>query len=86
LSRHFAMRVPFPQASPALEADAGTGEEGDRLREGLAARMASGPGLWLEELEGLDRRGLVEQLLAGADREEHPAGCYRRLPVRRAGL
>ncbi len=65
MSRHFAMRVPFPQASPALEADAGTGEEGDRLREGLAARMASGPGLWLEELEGLDRRGLVEQLLAG---------------------
>jgi hypothetical protein len=53
------------KASPAVEADAGTGEEGDRLREGLAARMASGPGLWLEELKGLDRRGLLEQLLAG---------------------
>ena len=27
--------------------------------------MASGPGLWLEELEGLDREGLLEQLLGG---------------------
>ena len=33
------------------------------LRAGLAARVASGPGLWLRELEGLDREGLLEQLL-----------------------
>ena len=63
MSRHFAMRVPFPQASPAVEVDAGTGEEQDRLREGLAARVASGPGLWLQEPAGLDRCGLLEQLL-----------------------
>jgi hypothetical protein len=65
LSRHFAMCVPSPQASPASGADSGKEGEEDRLREGLAARVASGPGLWLEELEGLDREGLLEQLLAG---------------------
>jgi len=64
LSRHFAMRVPSPQASPAAAADSGA-EAGDErsLREGLAARVASGPGLWLQEPEGLDRAGLLEQLL-----------------------
>jgi hypothetical protein len=62
LSRHFAMCVSSPQASPAADAD--SGEEEDRLRAELAARVASGPGLWLEELEGLDREGLLEQLLA----------------------
>jgi hypothetical protein len=61
LSRHFAMCVSSPQASPAADAD--SGEEEDRLRAGLAARVASGPGLWLQELEGLDRGGLLEQLL-----------------------
>ena len=61
MSRHFAMCVSSPQASPAADAD--SGEEEDRLRAGLAARVASGPGLWLQELEGLDRGGLLEQLL-----------------------
>src|SRR5271165_5292359 len=56
------MCVPSPQASPAADAD--SGKEEDRLRAELAARVASGPGLWLEELEGLDREGLLEQLLA----------------------
>jgi hypothetical protein len=56
--------VPSPQAGPAADADSGEEEE-DRLGAGLAARVASGPGLWLEELEGLDREGLLEQLLAG---------------------
>jgi hypothetical protein len=64
LSRHFATRVPSPQASPAADADSGAGGEDERsLRAGLAARVASGPGLWLGELEGLDRCGLLEQLL-----------------------
>jgi hypothetical protein len=55
------MRVSSPQASPAAsELD----DENPGLREGLAARVASGPGLWLQELEGLDRAGLLEQLLA----------------------
>lgn len=62
MSRHFAMCVPSPQASPAADADSGEDEDG--LRAGLAARVASGPGLWLQELEGLDRKGLLEQLLA----------------------
>ncbi len=64
MSRHFAMRVPSPQASPVTGADPGA-EAGDErgLREGLAARVASGPGLWLRELEGLDREGLLGQLL-----------------------
>ena len=61
MSRHFAMRVSSPQASPA---DAGAGEE-DRLRADMAARVASGPGLWLEEPESLDRPALLERLLAG---------------------
>ena len=56
------MCVSSPQASPAADAD--PGEEEDRLRAELAARVASGPGLWLQELEGLDREGLLEQLLA----------------------
>src|ERR1035437_7065043 len=56
------MCVSSPQASPAADAD--SGEEEARLRAGLAARVSSGPGLWLEGLEGLDRAGLLEQLLA----------------------
>ena len=64
MSRHFAMCVPFPQASPDAAADAGTGEEEGRVREGLAARVASGPGLWLQDLQGLNREGLLGQLLA----------------------
>jgi Transposase DDE domain len=64
LSRHFAMRVPSPQASPAVAGDSGPEEAGEHgLRPGLAARVASGPGLWLQELEDLDCQGLLEQLL-----------------------
>jgi len=64
LSRHFAMRVQSPQAGPVAGADPGTGDGGEGgLREGLAGRVVSGPGLWLEELEGLDREGLLERLL-----------------------
>jgi Transposase DDE domain/Insertion element 4 transposase N-terminal len=65
LSRHFAMCVSSPQASTVAGADSGEEGENGRLRAGLAARVASGPGLWLGELEGLDRKGLLEQLLAG---------------------
>jgi hypothetical protein len=64
LSRHFAMCVSSPQASTAATADSREEKEAGRLRAGLAARVASGPGLWLQELEGLDREGLLEQLLA----------------------
>ena len=64
MSRHFAMCVSSPQASTAAVADSREEKEAGRLRAGLAARVASGPGLWLQELEGLDREGLLEQLLA----------------------
>jgi len=64
LSRHFAMLVSSSQARPAVAAAGPAGEEGSRLRAGLASRVLSGPGLWLEELEDLDRRGLIEELLA----------------------
>jgi Transposase DDE domain/Insertion element 4 transposase N-terminal len=64
LSRHFAMRVQSPQVGPAAVAGSAAEDDDERgLREGLAARVASGPGLWLEELKGLDRGGLLEQLL-----------------------
>ena len=64
MSRHFAMLVSSSQARPAVAAAGPAGEEGSRLRAGLASRVLSGPGLWLEELEDLDRRGLIEELLA----------------------
>lgn len=58
------MRVQSPQAGPVAGADPGTGDDGEGgLREGLAGRVASGPGLWLGELAGLDREGLLAQLL-----------------------
>src|ERR1017187_9540894 len=80
------MCVPSPQASPAADADCG--EEEDRLRAGLAARVASGPGLWLQELEGLDRGGLLEQLLgegvAGEAAGTAPYG--HKLGLERGGL
>ena len=63
MSRHFAMLVPSPQARPVAASDPAVEE--DRLRADLASRVLSGPGLWLEELEDLDRRGLIEELLAG---------------------
>ena len=58
------MCVSSPQASTAAVADSREEKEAGRVRAGLAARVASGPGLWLQELEGLDREGLLEQLLA----------------------
>ena len=62
MSRHFAMLVSSPQARLVAASDP-AGEE-DRLRADLASRVLSGPGLWLGELEDLDRRGLIEELLA----------------------
>ena len=40
------------------------GEEESRLRADLASRVLSGPGLWTDWLDDLDRRGLIEELLA----------------------
>ena len=62
MSRHFAMLVSSPQARPAVPAEAG--DEEYRLRADRASRVLSGPGLWTDWLEELDRRGLIEQLLA----------------------
>ena len=50
---------------PLSRAEAEEEEEGPSLRVGLASRVLSGPGLWLDWLEDLDRRGLIEDLLAG---------------------
>ena len=61
MSRHFAMLVPSPQARPAIPAEP---EEESSLRADLASRVLSGPGLWTDWLEELDRRGLIEELLA----------------------
>jgi hypothetical protein len=44
--------VPSPQARPGVPAEA---EEESGLRAGLASRVLSGPGLWLDWLEDLDR-------------------------------
>ena len=66
MSRHFAMLVPSSQARPAVPAE--TGESS--LRAGLASRVLSGPGLWLDWLEEAGRRGLNEELLAGSVIEE----------------
>ncbi len=62
MSRHFAMLVPSSQARSAVSAEAG--EEESRLRADLASRVLSGPGLWTDWLDDLDRRGLIEELLA----------------------
>ena len=55
------MLVSSPQARPVVPAGA---EEESGLRADLASRVLSGPGLWTDWLEDLDRRGLIEQLLA----------------------
>jgi hypothetical protein len=47
---------------PAAGAEAE--DEESRLQAGLGSRILSGPGLWLDWLEEIDRRGLVEELLA----------------------
>ena len=62
LSRHFAMLMPSPLAVPAAAAEAEDGQS--RLQAGLASRILSGPGLRPDWLEEIDRRGLVEELLA----------------------
>ena len=49
---------------PAAGAEAEDEDEESRLQAGLASRILSGPGLWLDWLEEIDRRGLVEELLA----------------------
>jgi hypothetical protein len=54
--------VSSPHARPAVGAGA---EEESGLRAGLASRVLSGPELWADWLEDLDRPGLLEQLLAG---------------------
>ena len=60
----------YPQLHPV----AGCGEtedaEEDRLRADLASRVLSGPGLWTDWLEELDRRGLIGDLLAEGVIEE----------------
>ena len=60
MSPHFAMLVSVPSAVSA-------GQDGEvPLREGLAARVAAGPGLWEDEdwLADLRRESLPESLLA----------------------
>jgi len=59
----------YPQLHPAASCDETEAEE-DRLRAGLASRVLSGPGLWTDWLEELDRRGLIEDLLAEGAIEE----------------
>jgi hypothetical protein len=52
------MLVELPSIPPVP-----SGEE-DAVPDDLAARVASGPGFWAEWLGELDRRGLLEELLA----------------------
>jgi hypothetical protein len=61
LCAHFAMLVSVPSAVSAGQDDE------VRRREGLAARVAAGPGLWEDEawLAELRRDGLIGELLAG---------------------
>jgi hypothetical protein len=70
-----AMLMLSPLAMSAAGAEA-EGEE-SRLQAGLASRIVSGSGLWLDWLEEIDRRGLAGELLA----EGLP---IRRWPPRRA--
>ncbi len=63
MSRHFAMLVPSPQARSAAPAEAREEKESGP-RADLASRVLSGPGLWTDWLEEIDRRGLLEELLA----------------------
>ena len=70
MSRHFAMLVSSPQGRPAVPAGA---EEESGLRADLASRVLSGPELWTDWLEDLDRPGLLEQLLAGGVIDEAAA-------------
>jgi hypothetical protein len=58
------MLMPSPLAMAAAGAEAEAEDEESRVQAGLASRILSGPGLWLDWLEEIDRRGLVEELLA----------------------
>ena len=60
MSAQFAMLIAPSSIPPALPGDADAGPD-----PGLAARVLSGPGLWLDWLEELDRASLLEELLAG---------------------
>jgi hypothetical protein len=60
----------YPQLHPVAGCDEMGDEEEDRLRADLASRVLSGPGLWTDWLEELDRRGLIEDLLAEGVIEE----------------
>src|SRR6267143_4495185 len=58
--------------------------EGDSGAAEMAARVASGPGFWMEWLAELDRQGLLEELLAEdviarALREAPPGHKYDRV-------
>ena len=48
----------YPQLHPVAGYHETEHEEEDRLRADLASRVLSGPGLWLDWLEELDRHGL----------------------------
>src|SRR5438105_2780428 len=54
----------YPQLHPVAGCDEPEAGEEDRLRADLASRILSGPGLWTDWLEELDRPGLIEELLA----------------------
>ena len=49
--------------TPATTPAAPSGDAGETAA--MAARVASGPGFWTDWLAELDRRGLLEYLLAG---------------------
>ena len=73
MSRHFAMLVSSPQARPVVPAEAeaeAEEEEESSLRADLASRVLSGPGLWTDWLEDLDRHGLIQDLLGEGVIEE----------------
>jgi len=60
----------YPQLHPVAGYHETEAEEGDRLRADLASRVLSGPGLWTDWLEELDRCGLIGDLLAEGVIEE----------------
>ena len=77
MSRHCAMLVSSSQARPVIPAagEDGKGSAEDRLRADLARRVVAGPGLWTHWLEDIDRRGLIEELLADGVIEEAAASA-----------
>lgn len=55
----------YPQLRPVAGCDeTEAAPEQTRLRADLAGRVLSGPGLWMGWLEDLDRRGVLEALIA----------------------